>query len=359
MPPIALMRKWYKTPNHPTSFSGITKIKNFHKVNEETVNKVLEGIPSYSIHREVKKPRKRNPFFVYNKRDHVQADLIEVRQLSEDNDGVNYLLTAIDMFSKFAVIIPMKNKSQKASIKALKKMFETIKPKTLMTDSGGEFTGGNVKRFLRNENVKHYTPGSDIKCSGVERFNKTIQRKMYHHMTSKGTNRFIDVLPQLISSYNSSSHSRLMMSPNEAERPENDLQVKDMLNQHYLSFFEKRKNKRAKFKLGETVRVSKIKTPFFRSYKNQSNEELFEIIEVKQNLPIIMYKLKSLERLDVIRGAFYGSELTKINLKVFDIERELKRRNKNGVEQVLVKWVGYHNKFNSWIPVENLEDIVR
>lgn len=354
------MRKWYKTPNRPTSFSGITKIKDFYNINEKTVKKVLEGIPSYSIHREVKKPRKRNPFFVYRLRDHVQADLIEIRQLSEQNDGFNYLLTAIDMFSKFAVCIPMKNKSQKASIKALKKLFETLKPKNLMTDSGGEFTGGNVKRFFRNENVKHYTPGSDIKCAGIERFNKTLQRKMYHYMTSKGNDRFIDVLPQLMTSYNSTSHSRLKMTPHEAERPENDLQVKDMLNQHYLSFFEKRKKKKlAKFKLGDTVRVSKIKTPFFRSYKNQSNEELFEIVEVRRNLPIIMYKLKSWERLDVIRGAFYESELTKININVFDIERVLKRRIRNGQEQALVKWEGYHKKFNSWIPAENVEDIER
>ena len=96
-----------------------------------------------------------------------------------------------------------------------------------------------------------------------------------------------------------------------------------------------------------------------RSYKDQSNEELFEVIEIRSNLPILMYRLKSLEKLDEIRGAFHESELTKIDLELFDVERVLKRRRKRGVEQVLVKWRGYNNIFNSWIPAADLQDIQR
>lgn len=359
MPPLTLKRKWYRTPSHQTSFSGISRLSNFHKIPPQKATKILDGISSYSIHREVKKPRRRNPFFVYNRREHVQADLIEVGQLSESNEGVRYLLTAIDMFSKFAVCVPMKNKTQDSSIAALKKLFQKLKPKTLMTDAGGEFIGRNVQRFLRETGVKHYTPGSDIKCAGVERFNKTLQRKMYHYMTSAGTDKYIDVLPRLMLSYNTSTHSRLEMSPLQAERPQNDLAVKDMLNKHYLSFFNNKRAKKPKFAVGDTVRVSKIKNPFMRSYKDQSNEELFEVVEIRSNLPILMYKLRSLEKLDEIRGAFYESELTKIDLELFDVERVLKRRRKKGVEQVLVKWRGYNNIFNSWIPATDLQNIQR
>lgn len=359
MPPIALMRKWYHRPEHPTSYSGRNHMSKFHNIPDARVEKVLEGLQSYSFHREVKKPRKRNPFFVYRKRDHVQADLVEVGQLAEENDGVRYLLTAIDMFSKFAVCIPMKNKKQQSAMRAFTKMFPILKPKVLMTDSGGEFTGGNIKRFLLENGVRHFTPGSNIKCSGVERFNKTIQRKLYHHMTSRGSDRYIDVLPRIVESYNNSVHARLGISPREAERPENDLIVKDMLNRHYLSFFKKKSTRRRRFKVGDTVRVAKIKRPFMRSYKKQSNDEIFEITEVRTGLPIPMYVLRSWEHLDTMKGAFYESELTRVNLDSFNIERILKRRMKNGIEQVFVKWEGYHKKFNSWIPAENLEDIQR
>ena len=357
MPPLSLKRKWYRTPSHPTSFSGITNLTQFHKIPSKEAVKILDGISSYSIHREVKKPRQRNPFFIYNLRDHVQADLIEVGQLADSNDGVKYLLTAIDMFSQFAVCVPMKNKTQVSSIAALKKLFLKMKPNTLMTDAGGEFTGANVRRFLNGENVKHYTPGSDVKCAGVERFNKTIQRKMYHYMTNSGTDRYLDVLPQLVLSYNKTVHSRLKMSPLQAEKPEHDLAVKDMLNRHYLSFFNRKQRKKPKFALGDTVRVSKLKNPFMRSYKDQSNEELFEIIEIRSGMPIIMYRLKSLEKLDEIRGAFYESELTKLDLELFDVERVLKRRVRRGVPQVLVKWRGYNAVFNSWIPAADLQNI--
>ena len=356
MPPLSLKRKWYRTASHPTAFSGITNLSQFHKIPTQKAVKILDGVSSYSIHREVKRPRQRNPFFVYNRRDHVQADLIEVGQLAESNDGIRYLLTAIDMFSKFAVCVPMKNKRQDTAIEALKKVFAKVKPKTLMTDAGGEFTGRNVKRFLREEDVKHYTPGSDVKCAGVERFNKTLQRKMYHYMTSAGTDRYIDALPQLVLSYNKSVHSRLKMTPLQAERAVNDLAVKDMLNRYYLSFFDRKRKKKLKFAVGDTVRVSKLKNPFMRSYKDQSNEELFEIIEIRSNMPINMYRLKSLENLDEIRGAFYESELTKIDLELFDIERVLKRRTRRGVPQVFVKWRGYNNVFNSWIPAADLRN---
>ena len=356
MPPLNLVRKWYRDPSHPTSFTGITNLANHHKLSSQKASKVLEGISSYSIHREVKKPRRRNPFFVYKKRDHVQADLVEVQQLAASNEGVRYLLTAIDMFSKFAVCVPMKNKKQESSIEALREMFQYIRPKTLMTDSGGEFTGKKVQSFLREEQINHYTPGSDIKCAGVERFNKTLQRKMYHYMTNSGTDKYLNVLQDIVSSYNRTIHSTIKMSPSDAEKEENDLTVKDMLNRHYLSFFRKGGKKKPKFALGDTVRVSKIKRPFMRSYKEQSNEELFEIIEIRSDLPIVMYKLKSLEDLDEIRGAFYESELTRINLELFDVERVLKRRTLKGVRQVLVKWQGYHKAFNSWIPESDVTD---
>ena len=359
MPPIGIMRKWYTRPEHPTSFTGRNRVRKWHGISDSKSRKVLDGIQSYSMHREVKRPRARNPFFVYRKREHVQADLIEVGQLSDENDGVQYLLTVIDMFSKFAVCIPMKNKTQKASITAFKKVLPIIKPEVLMTDSGGEFMGGNVTRFFRENSIKHFTPGSDIKCAGVERLNKTIQRKMYHYMTSKGTDRYIEVLPKLLNSYNNTVHSRLGITPKNAEKPENALLVRDMLNRHYLSFFKRKSSPKFKFKLGDTVRVSKIKHPFMRSYKHQSNEELFKIVEVRKNMPIPMYILKSWESLDVIKGAFYESELTRVDLEAWNIERVLKRRVKNGKEQARVKWEGFHNKFNSWIPAENVVDIRR
>ena len=357
MPPLNLVRKWYRDPSHPSSFAGITKLAARHKLSSEKASKVLEGISSYSIHREVKKPRRRNPFFVYNRRDHVQADLVEVGQLAASNNGVRYLLTAIDMFSKWAVCVPMKNKKQETSIEALRELFRQMRPKTLMTDSGGEFIGRKVQDFLREEEVKHYTPGSDIKCAGVERFNKTLQRKMYHYMTNSGTDKYIDKLSDIVSSYNKSIHSVIEMSPQDAEKPENDLTVKDMLNRHYLTFFKKGRKKKPKFSLGDTVRVSKIKHPFMRSYKEQSNEELFEIVEIRSDLPIVMYKLKSLEDLEEIRGAFYESELTRIRLELFDVERVLKRRKRKGVKQVLVKWRGYHKAFNAWIPESDVTDL--
>ena len=88
----------FKNPRHETSFGGINKISDFHKISQTKARKVLSGIRSYTLHREGKKPRQRNPFFVYRLRQQIQIDLIEIGDLARANNGVNYLLSAIDVF---------------------------------------------------------------------------------------------------------------------------------------------------------------------------------------------------------------------------------------------------------------------
>lgn len=281
-------------------------------------------------------------------------DLIDVANLSRTNNGTKFLLTAIDMFSKFLVCIPMKNKTGASTKVAVENVLAQLgdKPKKIMTDSGMEFLNAQVQTLLDDEGVGHFTPGSDMKCVGVERVNKTLQRKIYQHMTEHGTDQYLGVLQDLVTLYNNSTHSSIGLTPLQAEDPANHLRVRDKLNEHYSDIVAKRK--KPKFKVGDTVRVAKLKSKFHRSYKEQQNEELFEITRVNIKMPIPLFYLKSLEELDDIKGGFYANELTLVNFDVFDIDRVLKKRTLRGVRQALVKWKGYHSNFNSWIPETDL-----
>lgn len=353
MPPLRVIRRNYTRPHHQTSFGGLNRIQKYYGITKREATRVLDGIPSYSLHREIKKPRYRNPYFIYYKRQQVQADLVEVGQLARANGGYKYLLVAIDLFTKYAVCIPMKNKTAIATRRALIEMirqFGDEKPEMILTDSGKEFKNALVRNYLQNLRIKHVIPSNDFKAAIVERVNKTIQRKIYHYMTAHGTDEFMPALDQIMRGYNNAIHSTINISPKQAENPRNHLWVRDLLNRHYMKILSKRKKPSYnKFKVGDTVRIAVRKDKFHRSYHEQNKEELYEIIGVDNKMPIEMYDLRSHEDLEDIEGSFYASELTKIEEKDFIIEKVLKRRTYRGVRQVFVKWRYYNQIHNSWI----------
>jgi len=360
MPPIRVIRRNYTRPHHQTSFGGVNRLQKYYGITKKKATQVLDGIPSYSLHREIKRPRYRNPYFIYYKRQQVQADLVEVSQLARANGGNKYLLIAIDLFTKFAVCVPMKTKTAIATRRALIEMirqFGDEKPEMLLTDSGREFKNALVKNYLQDLGIKHVIPSNEFKAAIVERVNKTIQRKIYHYMTAHGTNEYLPALDQIMRGYNNSVHRTIDMAPKQAEKPENHLWVRDLLNRHYMKILAKRKKPSYnKFKVGDTVRIAITKDKFHRSYQEQNKEELFEIIGVDNKMPIEMYDLRSYEDLEDLEGSFYASELTKIEEKDFIIERVLKRRTYRGVRQIFVKWRYYNRIHNSWIPERRMHD---
>ena len=264
------------------------------------------------------------------------------------------------MFTKFAVCIPMQNKTSVETRKALIKMlneFQDEKPEILLTDAGKEFKNGIVKTYLQQQGIKHVIPGNDFKAAVVERVNKIIQRKIYHYLTAHGTDEYAAVLQQIVNGYNNTTHETIQKTPTEAEQPENHLWVRDLLNRHYTDvILKKKKHSQNKFKVGDTVRIAIRKGKFHRSYNEQSQEELFQVIGVDNRMPITMYDIRSWETLEPIIGSFYASELTKVTHREYIIEKIIRRRTYRGERQVLVKWKYYHKSENQWIPEQNVQD---
>ena len=108
-----------------------------------------------------------------------------------------------------------------------------------------------------------------------------------------------------------------------------------------------------KFKIGDKVRKSKYKHIFQKGYQANWTEEIFIVDRVKYTNPIT-YKLKDLND-EEIQGSFYEPELLKAKQEVFRIDKVIRRDYKK--KQALVKWKGYSDDFNSWIPIKDLKDI--
>ena len=68
----------------------------------------------------------------------------------------------------------------------------------------------------------------------------------------------------------------------------------------------------------------------------------------------ITYKIKDLEG-EEVKGGFYNEQLQKTNQQIYRVDKVLRRRKVRGrVEEVLVSWCGYPDKFNQWLPAADV-----
>ena len=174
-------------------------------------------------------------------------------------------------------------------------------------------------------------------------------------MTEKQTRRYIDFFDQLIEGYNNRPHRSIgHMTPLEADKPENESKVSSILRERYAKLLEVKHPVR--FKVGDEVR---IKTGFGRSfqrgYEEQYSQTLFRVIKINRRQIVPMYHLLNLDTGEELQGPCYANELSLVDNKgIFKVERVIKRRRRHGVDEVLVRWLGWGPAHDSWIPATNI-----
>jgi hypothetical protein len=174
---------------------------------------------------------------------------------------------------------------------------------------------------------------------------------MFKYFTTQETRRWIDMVHKLVDNYNNTFHSTIKMTPVEASNPENSQAVWYNIYGAYLTS----SYGVPQFKVGETVRISKYKTTFEKGYLPNYTEEFFKIKEIKIGRPTV-YKLVDLKDED-LTGIFYEEELspyTETGESTYKVEKILGRKTVKGKKYVLVKYKGWPEKFNEWLPAENV-----
>jgi transposase InsO family protein len=349
---ILAMEAYYK-PKTPGSFGGVDGLHRVLKgrVSKRRIREWLSGQNTYTLHKPVRRKFERNVTFVSNINEQFQADLVDMSKYKFHNNHYTFLLTCIDIFSKYAWAIPMKNKTGKATREALEKIFADRKPKRLQTDRGKEFENSDVSKFLKEQGVPlFFAYNSEIKCSLVERFNRTIKAKLWRYMTFKNTKRYIDVLDDLVHSYNHSRHRSIKMAPANVN-DENVKQVWHNLYGHTLN--DKDKSPVFKYELGDFVRLSNKRVTFKKGYEKGWSEEIFVVSKQSPREPPV-YKIKDLNG-EELRGSYYSQELQKVQApQLFEIEKVVKTKGKGENFTLLVKWFDYPDR-NHWV---TLKDIV-
>ena len=284
------------------------------------------------------------------------ADLVDMQYYSRTNKGYKYILMIIDVFSKYGWAVPLKNKTGTEMVRAFSEIWNDtrqVPPKFLWTDKGKEFDNKKVRNLLEEKNVHMYWTENEEKSSVVERWNRTIKSKMWKYFTKHRTGVYINVLPELIKTYNNTYHRSIKSTPSDARKPSNYQHVFQSLygdNNLYTASLRAP----PKFNLGEQVRISKLKKKFEKGYTANWTEEVFIIQKVQPTIPYT-YKLKD-TRDEIVKGTFYEPELELAKQTTFRIEKILKRRTtKNGKREIYVKWLGYSPAFNQWIPEKDFD----
>ena len=277
-----------------------------------------------------------------------------MQKLSKWNRGYKYLLMVLDLFSKYGWIVPLKTKTGLEVAKAFESLLVKNKPKMLWVDKGKEYYNKNVLDLLAKDKIKVYSTENEEKSSVCERWKRTIKDKMYKRFTMQNNTVYVDILPKILASYNNSRHRSIGMTPFQARKPENYGKVYFNLYGDLARENNRTKtNKKTEFRVGDRVRISKYKrVTFDKGYTPNWTEEVFIIDEIRFTNPIT-YKIKDLNG-EVIKATFYREELQKTDQEVYRIEKII-RKSKG---KALVKWKGYPDEFNSWVPAGDLKKII-
>ena len=257
--------------------------------------------------------------------------IADVQLISKFDKEIIFLLCVIDIFSKYASVVPLKAKKELTIVNAFQKVLNKSdrKPNKIWVDKGSNFYNSSFKKWLKDNATETYSTHNEGKSIVAERFIRTLKNKIYKDMTAASKNVYIDILDDIVNEYNNTYHRTIEMKP---------VNVK---SGNYLEHNVDSNDKDPKFQVGDHVRISKYKDIFAKGYTPNWSENVFVIKKVRNRAPWT-YVINDLNGEEII-GTFYEEELQKTNQQEFRIEKGIKRKG----NKLYVKWKGYDNSFNS------------
>ena len=247
--------------------------------------------------------------------DQLQLDLVDIKRYNKENKGYYWILTGIEILSRFAFAVPVYRKDTDNMKKAVAKMLTKYKkrfglyPKLIQFDEGKEFYNVGVKSLLRDAySVKYFSSYSERKAAIVERFNRSLKRMMWKYFDSNDTHHWLDILDSLVKNYNNTKHRGIEMKPVDVNES-NKKEVWIRLFGNPIGDIPS-----PKFKVGDLVRISKYINIFTKGYEANFTKEIFKIVEVFFGDPTV-YKLEDLKHGEEILGKFYQQELSLVRKK--------------------------------------------
>ena len=237
------------------------------------------------------------------------ADLIDKSSLSKYNNNYKFILTVIDLFTKYAWAIPLKNNSGLSITNGFKIVLDEHpkggsedqpscrsdrKPEKLWVDRGSEFYNKTFKSLLKEYETKLYSTYSDLKAMFLERLNRTLLHIINKPMFINGDGNWVNILNDAVITYNNNIHTTPVDASNNPDK---------------VKYYVKSTKATPKIKVGDYVRNADKRNIFSKGYTSNWNRELFKVNEIlKTQTPT--YKIEGMNG-EIIEGKFYEQELLK------------------------------------------------
>ena len=361
--------KQYYDLSHEAGYAGARNLVRVNKKKGKPNEKAriyawLSNQDAYTLHHPIKRKFPRLRYNVTNVDDVWECDLLQLTSIKDYNDGFCYILVVVDVLSKYAWIEPLRDKTARNVASAFEKILDRANPRVpvyLQSDRGKEFVGSAFQNILKKNNIQfRVARNPDIKAAIVERLNRTLRERIWRYFTRQNTKRYVDVVQKIIYAYNHTLHSGTRMKPSEVNLY-NAVKARENL-QRRMNGRKRAFGATAKFKVGDFVRISRTKNTFERGYEKNFSEEVFKIQRISRRQNLYTYILEDLNG-EIIDGFFYTEELVLVGREriadnqKFKVEQVVRTRGRGANKQVLVKWLGYSDKFNSWIKASELERI--
>ena len=245
----------------------------------------------------IKKFNKRKVYLQF--KDNIWGvDLEDMQSLSRKTKGIKYLLCAIDLYSKYAFVVPLKDKKGINIVNAFNKIIKQSnrKPNKICVDQGSEFYNRVFKKWLSDNDTIMYSTYNEGKSVVAERFIRTLKNKLYKHMTATGKNVYYDVLDDVVNEYNNTKHNTIKMKQKD-------------VGDNKRVYIDEHNEKDRRFKVGDRVRISKFKNIFAKGYTPNWSREIFIVDKINDTVPYT-YNIKDLNGEEII-VSFYDRELQK------------------------------------------------
>ena len=281
-------------------------------VSRNQVNEWLKTQDTYTKFKPIVRRHKFQKTFVKDLGDQLQLDLIDMKKFNRENKGYYWILTGIEILSRFAFSIPVYRKDTENMTKGVAKMMTEFKkrfykyPTVIQFDEGKEFYNVGVKSLLRDAyNVKYFSTHTGKKAAIVERFNRSLKTMMWKYFDKEKTHQWLNVVDSLVKNYNNTKHRGIEMKPvdvNEKNKHEVWMRLFGIPVGNLPS---------PKYSVGDKVRISAYKNIFTKGYEANFTKEIFKITEVFFGDPTV-YKLKDEKDGEEILGKFYQQELSQV-----------------------------------------------
>ena len=359
---IDYLKSLYSSTTSPVGYSGpqaiLNKSKSDNKYTNIGINRVrkyLSSISAYGLNKPRYYTKGKMARYVNNvPRTDIEADLLSFERFAPSNSSVKYLLTVLDVNSRELWVAPMVDKKASSVLQGFKAILGKVGPgvRSLYVDKGTEFTALEVVSYFSSIGINITYASLSLHAHRLERAHRSLRQLIRAYQVDNNTDRFIDVLDDLVRIYNNRPHSSLYGS---TPVQINDYTAGFVQDQQSEKWVHRPSRATFKYKIGDKVRLLTVKG-IFSKHMSTYTQEVFEVDQRTVQDGVGIYTVKDCSN-ETILGKFYGFELSYVKESPSireRVDRIISEKIRNGVKYVEVTFKGQPQKCTLWVKKSDL-----